>query len=133
MLKFVIIFLLQYLLSLLQYTRCLLIPVFTYEFTVFDITILTEILQYQLVKKGKKKGKKEKKDTPRQHVSATSARQVLRDYIAQSTVPDTALGLFIVTTSLFDSTVFHLLVCIIILINHYLIGLFVYTVVVAAL
>ena len=58
MLKFVIIFsfnLLQYLLSLLQYTHCLLIPVFTYEFTVFDITILTEILQYQLVKNVIKK------------------------------------------------------------------------------
>ena len=67
-LKFVIIFpfnLLQYLLSLLQYTHCLLIPVFTYEFTVFDITILTEILQYQLVKNVKKrKERKERHTTP---------------------------------------------------------------------
>ena len=47
----IILFLVQYLLSLLQYTHCLLIPVFTYEFAVFDITILTEILQYQPFKK----------------------------------------------------------------------------------
>ena len=76
MLKFVIIFLLQYLLSLLQYTHCLLIPVFTYEFTVFDITILTEILQYQLVKKGKKKERKKRKT----HHASTYPQPALGQY-----------------------------------------------------